>query len=144
MSQKDKAKYNAYMRQYMLERYHNRMAQAYELLGGKYIVCGSFEKLEIDHIRRDTKSFTIGKLWSVSDIKFKAELAKCQLLCNKHHNVKTLSDLGQKNARRNHGTLSSYRYCRCNLCRKAKSDWNRAYKCKNSGANAEVDEASSF
>lgn len=84
----DKAAYNSYMRQYMLKRYHNRRASAIHKLGGKCVVCGTTENLELDHINPLDKSFAIGRLWSVKQSRYDEELSKCQLLCADHHKEK--------------------------------------------------------
>lgn len=50
-----------------------------------------------------------------------------QLLCRSCHEAKTLVDRGQESAKESHGTLSSYKYCKCNLCKKAKADYMSRY-----------------
>jgi hypothetical protein len=115
--------YNAYMRDYLLRRYHERMEEARRRLGGKCARCPSVDDLQLDHKDPKTKSFTIAKLWSVSRERFDTELLKCQLLCPPCHTEKTLEDLGRKRARGTHGTVSSYRYCgppKCESCKAAK------------------------
>jgi hypothetical protein len=77
----------------MLERYYRRRAIVIEQLGGVCAVrgCGETRKLEIDHKDPSKKSFTVGNAlsgWSWKRIQ--KELKKCQLLCRKHHNEKTL------------------------------------------------------
>jgi hypothetical protein len=128
MPRKDRDSYSAYMREYMLRRYHERRQYAIRLLGGKCVKCGGQLNLEIDHIDPKEKSFGLGKLWSVSWERFEAELKKCQLLCKEHHIDKTLADRGQRRAEGTHGTLSSYRYCRCSLCKAAWNKWSRQYR----------------
>jgi hypothetical protein len=120
MGQRDKDKYNTYQREYQLERYHRRREKAIKQLGGKCSQCESTDNLEIDHIDPKEKSFSISKLWSISKKRFDAELSKCQLLCKEHHTIKSIYEEGKlpaKNTDR-HGTLSMYRYCKCDLCRK--------------------------
>lgn len=112
---------NEYYRAYMIKRYHARMSEAKEKLGGKCVECGNKEKLEFDHINRKEKSFTIGVFWSCRKERFLSEVKKCQLLCRDCHEKKTLLDLGRVSAKNTHGTLSSYRYCRCSECRAAKA-----------------------
>lgn len=85
----DKAEYNAYMAGYMLRRYHERRTEALTLLGGVCIRCKTDEDLNFDHIDRDTKSFPISQLWSVSRTKYLSEIAKCQILCGPCHRDKT-------------------------------------------------------
>jgi len=50
-------------------------------------ICGSKEKLELDHIDRLTK---VGhKIWSWSKQRRDLELTKCQVLCEEHHSTKS-------------------------------------------------------
>lgn len=95
MSYKDREMYNAYMAEYMLKRYHIRMAEAFRILGGKCEVCGSADELEIDHRDWREKSFTLSMLWSVAYVRFLAELAKCQALCKECHATKTKTDMSE-------------------------------------------------
>lgn len=120
---------NSYMRVYMAERYARRKAAALKQLGGKCAKCPSTEALQFDHIDPAEKGWTITKfLAGASEARLQEELKKCQLLCGGCHQEKTLKDLGQENAKEVHGTLSSYRYCKCELCRKAKREANRQYR----------------
>lgn len=129
MAPKDREQYNAYMRQYMLDRYRRRQKLAWELLGGKCVVCGATDNLQLDHKERSSKEFTIcKKIVSVSEAKLEEELLKCQLLCVRHHQDKTYEELGFKRAKGVHGTVSSYRYCRCELCVQAHSDRCKEYR----------------
>jgi 5-methylcytosine-specific restriction endonuclease McrA len=127
---RDKERYNDYHREYQLKRYHKLRKEIYDKLGNKCSSCGSVENLEVDHINRETKSFPVSKLWSIAQESLDIELQKCQLLCATCHHEKTLKDLNQVSAKITHGTLSSYRYCRCDLCRKAKADHSRNYRQK--------------
>lgn len=145
MPKKNKEEYNKYMRVYMLKRYRKRMDWARKTLGGSCTQCGSIRDLELDHIDPGTKKFTVGRMWSVSEKAFADEVAKCQLLCRECHQDKTIFDRGFKKAKGEHGTISTYRYCRCADCKKACRDYARRYKArKKREANAEVDEAPSF
>jgi hypothetical protein len=121
---------NEYMAEYMLRRYHERRKEALEILGGRCSNCKTTKRLEIDHVDRTKKSFNISQMWSVSRARFLAELKKCQLLCRLCHQDKTTRERGQVPARGTHGTLSSYRYCKCDDCRDAKSRHNREYRRK--------------
>ena len=118
---RDPDKKRAYEREYHKRRYHERRETAVEQLGGKCEACGTIEQLEIDHVDRSTKSFDLGSMWSVSQSRFDAELAKCQLLCKICHKKKTDKEL----TTRTHGTHAMYRRgnCRCDVCIAA----NRAY-----------------
>ncbi len=119
---------NAYMRVYHMKRYYKQKNIIIDILGGKCIKCGSNKKLEIDHIDRKDKRFSITRLLSHSKESVILETKKCQLLCKECHIQKTIIETGKKPAKGNHGTLSSYRYCKCDLCRKAKQEWMIKYK----------------
>ena len=121
----NREQYNAYMKEYMLERYNKFKTKWTELLGGKCVQCNSTEDLQFDYIDPSTKKYTIAAGWSYKDIE--EEIKKCQLLCVLCHRKKTLIDLNQNDAKIIHGTLSAYKYCKCDLCKKAKSDWQREY-----------------
>jgi 5-methylcytosine-specific restriction endonuclease McrA len=86
---RDKKKYNEYMRWKILERYHARRDAALEALGGKCTRCGTIANLQFDHIDRHTKEFPVSKMWSLSEKRFWAEIAKCQILCNECHKIKS-------------------------------------------------------
>lgn len=85
---KEKDSYNEYMRGYMLRRYHERMNYARKALGDYCRGCGLTSDevdLELHHVDPSEKSFTIGKLWSVSLSRFLEELDKCNLMCGDCH-----------------------------------------------------------
>lgn len=121
---------NSYMKDYMLARYHKRMSEARNKLGGKCFKCNSIEDLQLDHINPKTKNFTVAKLWNSKKKVFDLEISKCQLLCKKCHEEKTLLDMGRLSAKITHGTISSYRYCKCKLCKKAKSEYMKGFRKK--------------
>ena len=104
------------MAEYMLKRYHKRMAEVRERLGGKCVVCGTMEDLDVDHIEPHKKEFTIGnRLVSCSLETLEKELAKCQLLCKPCHREKHKSVAPC-------GTTKRYwRGCRCDSCKEAMS-----------------------
>jgi 5-methylcytosine-specific restriction endonuclease McrA len=115
---------NKYMAEYMKKRYDRRRLEAIELLGGKCVLCGSVENLEFDHLNPEEKSFSIGdRLAEVAKDKLELELKKCQLLCSSCHD--------DKHKQKQHGNLSMFRYCKCELCRKANSDYSRKWKREN-------------
>jgi hypothetical protein len=100
-----------------------------ERLGGKCAICGAIDGLEIDHIDSKKKSFSIGRrLSGIAESKLEEEVKKCQLLCDEHHNDKSIGDVGKRKAKGNHGTISTYRYCHCEECKRAKRDYARMYK----------------
>ena len=119
-----------YMREYMKERYQQRREQAVEVLGGACAKCGSTEDMEVDHIDPAKKEMDFARMTMVSEERFLEELKKCQLLCDRCHNTKTAKSRGFKMARGTHGTLSSYRYCKCDECKEAKRKHNREYRLK--------------
>ena len=133
MANKDPQKYKQYMKDYMLKRYHERREKAIEKLGGKCSKCDSADGLQFDHVDRTTKNFTIAKLSSINEVDFWKEVDKCQLLCDTCHQAKTLLDLGRVSAKSTHGTLSSYRYCKCDVCKAAKAEYSREYNKKKMG-----------
>lgn len=89
MARVDREDYNDYMKEKILERYHERRITALNLLGALCHECYSEEHLEFDHIDRDTKEFSVSRLWSVSWDRFIRELEKCQILCTECHKKKT-------------------------------------------------------
>lgn len=118
------------MRKYMAERYERRKQAIYDQLSGKCKICGSIEKLEIDHITPKEKSFTIGTfLAGVSKEKLESELKKCQLLCKKCHKEKTHSEFGAK-----HGSLGMYTHnkCRCQICKDSYKEYYKKLRARNS------------
>jgi hypothetical protein len=120
--------YNAYMRTYMLARYHRRRNAAIESLGGKCVSCGSTENLELDHIDPTSKRLEFGKLNGISQSRFEEELKKAQLLCEDCHSKKSVLDHGHKPA--SHGSIVMYKYhnCRCDPCRLAHNEYHKLYK----------------
>ena len=122
---------NAYMKKYLKKRYNERKAEALDRLGGKCVICGAVDELEVDHIDRTQKSMPFSRMYVVLRERFEEELAKCQLLCNRCHIEKTIDERGH-NRRTEHGTFACYRHmkCRCEACRKACRDHSRAYRAR--------------
>lgn len=98
-----------------------RGALAY--LGGRCVVCGSDTDLQFDHIDRATKCFEIAKHSACRWETLVVELDKCQLLCKKHHAMKTSVDLGVDHG----GGVSGKKNCPCDACRDRKREYMRAY-----------------
>ena len=108
----------------MKERYEKRVKEAHIILGGKCVKCGTTENLQIDHINKALKSFDLGKLWSVSKVKYLAELEKCQLLCKEHHKEKSALEQSV-----GHGEgLTGKKNCRCSLCAPLKNEYIRQFR----------------
>lgn len=124
------------MKAYMKNRYRQKMDEFINLKGGKCVECGSINRLNFHHVDQSNKKFVISKKWSAKDIL--DELDKCVLLCEKCHKRKHF------NAKGKHGTLSSYRYCKCNLCRAAVNKYNKEYKKNKRASIAQVDRATSL
>ena len=93
-------------------------------------MCGSAENLQMDHIDSTTKKYAIGKMWSIRESEFWREVAKCQILCRSCHDDKSIGERGMRVAKGAHGRLSTYRYCHCSLCRKAKNEYTQEYRRK--------------
>ncbi len=118
MPVKDKDAYNAYMKEYMLKRYHEKRNAKIAELGGVCVHCGSDQNLEFDHIDPSTKEFTIAIGWSSTQLD--AEVAKCQLLCKSCHLTKTKENKEHGKILK-HGTewMYSKHKCRCESCKEA-------------------------
>lgn len=129
---KDKVAYNSYMREYMRERCRKRRRFAEKLLGGKCVVCGTKSNLDIDHIDPTTKLLGSDRIWTASEVKFLAEIKKCQLLCRSCHEEKTQRDNNLHKNKGVHGRPMNYvRYkCRCTLCKAAWALYNKKYSQK--------------
>ena len=79
---------------YRRSYYRKRRSHLIDLLGGKCVICGSTERLEIDHIDPATKEFDISSMvLHTSEKHLTEELQKCQLLCRKCHIQKSKKDL---------------------------------------------------
>jgi hypothetical protein len=126
---KEREAYNAYMRSYMLKRYHEKRNEIIKLLGAKCVKCASTENLELDHIDAKTRLFDYAKrLHTASQPELKIELSKAQLLCRVCHSIKSIYEAGNKPVE--HGTVTMYvNYkCRCSPCKLARSVYNKSYK----------------
>jgi len=77
------------IRKQKAERRKNNLIKAKEYLGGKCVGCGSTTDLQFDHIDRKNKSYAITKRSLNPFESLKEELDKCQLLCEKCHQIKT-------------------------------------------------------
>lgn len=125
MPQRSKDAYNAYMKDYMLKRYHLRMEQAREYLGGKCVRCGGKSDLHLHHQDPAQKVGTVaGRIWSLAQEKFWLEVAKCVLLCDECHR-------NEHRVENDHGTLRRYHQgCKCGLCKKANAVSTAEYRKK--------------
>ena len=127
--------FNAYHREYKRRRYWRRKAIFIEELGGKCAKCGSAKRLEFDHKHAKSRNFIITvALACMAEKPLRRELRKCQLLCRKCHEAKSIIDAGNKSAFVAHGTLSRQRYCKCRKCQDAKNAWFAQWRAKRRAA----------
>lgn len=104
-------KQRAYQREWTAKRRH-----AY-LQDKVCAVCGTTERLELDH--RDRLSKVSHNIWSWTEARRASELLKCQVLCHAHHIEKTRID-GSWQPTQPCGTQAAYsRDCKCQPCRSA-------------------------
>ena len=113
---------------YLKERSAERRNALIWLAGGRCKHCGAEEDLQFDHIDKRSKEFNLSgnclnKAWN----KVYTEFLKCQLLCSPCHAKKTNIERGHASTWK-HGTLTGYRYCKCQRCKTAKSKYNKKYK----------------
>ncbi len=95
------------------------------------VLCGSTERLQIDHIDRKTK--VSHRIWSWSKKKMGEELKKCRVLCEACHRERHANE--QRKPMK-HGTVNGYRRrCRCELCRAAVKEAMRDYKARKRSAS---------
>lgn len=116
-----------HMRLYMRERARGRAQRLRQLHGGICKRCSATEgALEFHHRVPAEKSFTIARRYSAPWSELVAEAAKCDLLCGDCHD--------QAHGFNEHG-LSRYRHqgCRCEICRSAKKESNRACHAQRKG-----------
>lgn len=118
MGYKDPEQRREYARRWIATR------RATWLAGKSCAVCGSVERLEIDHV--DPSQKLDHRVWSWRLERRDAELAKCQVLCEPHHMEKTIRQRGEHVQ---HGTAVMYRWrgCRCDDCRDWKLQSSRRY-----------------
>lgn len=116
MAYKDKEAQREYQRQWVAKRRAEFFADK------SCVLCGSTDRLELDHI--DPSAKVSHRIWSWSEARRSAEIEKCQILCYYHHQEKTSKD---KASRVVHGSyvMYTYRKCKCTECRAWKSLENK-------------------
>lgn len=114
------------VKEYHKEYYYKRRQELTDYLGGSCVICGSSKDLHFDHVDPSKKSFNIKDNLSISNPKVRAELDKCQLLCEKHHHEKT----SKENEGFTHGTVYAWmkKRCRCDIC---KPEWRKWHNERN-------------
>lgn len=123
-------------RRYQLERYYQKKAWMVEYLGGKCSVCGSCDRLEIDHIDRTRKKYTLTGIYDRTNVVLE-ELKKCQLLCRSCHQTKTIHEGGHRD-RSQHTMNNGNGRCKCNECREINRDYMRRYRTRKRLANQNI------
>lgn len=111
-----------YQRKWMAKR-----REEWFVLNGPCVDCGSWTKLELDHV--DPARKVSHKVWSWSLVRRTAELAKCVVRCEDCHLKRTRQ---QVTLPLEHGTLRMYQYheCRCDTCKRGMRDYFRDYRAR--------------
>ena len=97
------------IRKYNMARYRE-CRNTWLAANGPCVKCGSTKRLAVDHIDPKTKIHHM--VWTWSEHRRLAELAKCQVLCFICHRLKTNAERGWKT----HGELMWQTGCRCPEC----------------------------
>lgn len=115
------------MRDYINDYRKKKRFSVISSLGGKCVNCGSLEKLEIDHIKREDKVKPVSWMYTDKLENLLNEVKKCQLLCTQCHKLKTRKEIFEN---LEHGTLSLHQRhgCRCDICVGAFREYHRNYK----------------
>jgi 5-methylcytosine-specific restriction endonuclease McrA len=77
----------AYWRRRNTRRYHIIMAEMIEAKGGQCEICGAKTALQFHHQHPKDGDRKVTKIWSYSKPRRDRELAKCQLLCRRCHDL---------------------------------------------------------
>ena len=109
-------------RAYDLSRYHARRTAFFA--GKRCVTCGGDDGLELHHLDPSVKESH--RIWSWSEARRAAELAKCVPMCRWCH--RELHAEARRNPTR-HGTTSAYRNgCRCAACKTHHARRLRTYR----------------
>lgn len=110
-------------REYFNNRRRERRKKFLQLLGGKCQICNSKEDLHFDHKNPKRKNFNIADKLDGKENDLLKELKNCQILCGKHHRIKTREHEDFSLPASKHGSLRMYIYykCRCPKCKAAMS-----------------------
>ena len=120
MPYKDKAQLRDYQNDWKKKRREQWLAA-----NGPCAWCGSADDLEVDHI--DPSQKVTHRIWTYSDERRAAELAKCQVLCKRCNQFKNETLLLRFAY---HGSATMYKRhgCRCDRCRTYKRMDARRYR----------------
>lgn len=100
--------------------------------------CGSWEKLEVDHV--DPSQKIHHAVWSWSDISRNRELAKCQVLCSDCHKKKTYEQNYAHLPK--HGVIGYRKGCRCTICKTINSARVIEWRLRKFGSKSSANKAS--
>lgn len=119
----EKEKQREYARRWLANR------RAAYLAGKRCVLCGSTQRLEIDHA--DPRQKVSHRVWSWSESRRQAELHKCRVLCRECHEKRHADE---KRTGFSHGTTNGYSCgCRCQHCLIAMRDCWKRYNAKKRG-----------
>ena len=109
-----------YQREWIAARRRDWLAEH-----GPCVDCGSWERLEIDHIEPAFK--VTHRVWSWAPARRDEELAKCAVRCHDCHLRRTLAMRPPRSVQ--HGTRAEYQNgCHCQECRAANATYKRQRK----------------
>jgi hypothetical protein len=112
---KDPREQREYQRRWKAERRARKLKEH-----GPCATCGTWKELNFHH--KDPAKKIEHRIWTWSEKRLEEELAKCIVLCERHHLL-----LHQPLAK--HGTLARYQSlrdpCRCPACKEAKAAYRR-------------------
>jgi len=101
---------------------------------GPCVECGSWERLEVDHI--DPEQKVSSGFWLWAEERREVELSKCRPLCYLCHQKRSVVQRREAAIKAGrvarHGTYSCYvsQKCRCEVCRAANTEYGRQFRQK--------------
>jgi hypothetical protein len=113
-------------RAYRITRHRKRLL----IIGNKCSMC---DETDIDKLLVVCDVDNKLNINNISEEKFNLIKKDCYILCRFHKNEKCNSAQGKRKVIDKdgnvlvHGTLSSYRWCRCTVCVKAHNEYNRKF-----------------
>lgn len=107
---------------YEKKRRNSLRIELLEMLGGKCVVCGTFDSLEFHHKIPSEKEYKVSTMLCWARDRAILEALKCELRCRPHHMEAHFVPL-------QHGTRKGYiRGCRCLSCVEAKRLYIRKWQ----------------